>query len=959
MQPNANGAYATGTPVSPSAPLVDTGAAIPPYSIVAVGGVTYNGTALAFDGTTGYVGFGPVSIGGTDFTFSVWALFKSFAGYIRVFDFQAVANSLSGLLLCNGINSGSVYFCAYGNCYTVSGAIWSQSTFTHVAMSCTQSNGCTPYVNGVQRTFTSAWVATTFTATTYAYVSGLARSSNNNDPLFTGSISDFRFFPRALNQNEVAALYSGTACSTPLPPSPSLILPSPAPPPSYPMFLFTSVGQSMFTVPASITRVAVLVVGGGGGGGFDGGGGGGGGGVVYNASVAVTAGATISVVVGAGGAGASAYSSNGGRGGNSAFGSIVALGGSGGYDNHAQNTTLSVGGSGGGGFATLGPDSGTAGQGNAGGAGDVGGNCGGGGGGAGGAGGRASATVGGAGGTGISYALFGSGNLYGGGGGGGCWNSAYTGGAAGAGGGGYGSVPSTLAGTGGANTGGGGGGSYYGASGGSGIVLVMAFYAPPSPPNPPPPPSPLPPPPLPPSPPPSPSPPPLPPSPPPNPPPSPPPSPPPPSPTPPSPPSPSPPPSFPLFTFTASGTFVVPPGCSTVALLVGGGGGGGGFNSGGGGAGGSVMCNASVAVTPGASFAVVVGSGGLGQVLANWCDPAPSGGSSSFGSLVTAPGGVGGVCLTRSGGAGAGGPGVTGVVGSLAGAGGPGVQCLAIGDTAYYGGGGGGATSDTGIAGGVGGIGGGGTGTSVSHGTLGTNGGANTGGGAGGGAGATNNYAPPVGGSGVVKVRCLFAPPSAPPPSPPPPSLPPSPLPPQPLPPPLPPQPLPPPLPPPASPPPPVNTACPGATHRVLAAPSPTDAGSAFPAYSPVLGSGVSYGVTQSALLFDGSSGANVNLLSTGSSITFGGDMSFVVVWRIDSATLPSALKALTFSATGSSLVSDPICTQYPGLIEVFLSSSGQLGFGICNSAGTYGGFLTSASVFRSGQWCVPPSLLR
>ena len=53
-------------------------------------------------------------------------------------------------------------------------------------------------------------------------------------------------------------------------------------------------------MPPYAYPVQVLVVGGGGGGGFGGAGGGGGGGVSYSPAVAVTAGVTYSVVVGAG-----------------------------------------------------------------------------------------------------------------------------------------------------------------------------------------------------------------------------------------------------------------------------------------------------------------------------------------------------------------------------------------------------------------------------------------------------------------------------------------------------------------------------------------------------------------------------------------------------------------------------------------------------------------------------------
>ena len=105
-----------------------------------------------------------------------------------------------------------------------------------------------------------------------------------------------------------------------------------------------------------LREVEVMVVGGGGGGGMDMGGGGGGGGVVYNPSYKVSPGQIISVTVGAGGWGAPA--GNGGvrgdgvgpqpsshqftvpatNGGNSAFGSLVALGGGKGGSSYFQYT---------------------------------------------------------------------------------------------------------------------------------------------------------------------------------------------------------------------------------------------------------------------------------------------------------------------------------------------------------------------------------------------------------------------------------------------------------------------------------------------------------------------------------------------------------------------------------------------------------------------------------------------
>jgi uncharacterized repeat protein (TIGR02543 family) len=101
---------------------------------------------------------------------------------------------------------------------------------------------------------------------------------------------------------------------------------------------FTDLGTCNWTVPTGVTSVRVLVVGGGGsgGGGISGswfGAGGGGGAVVDNQSFAVTAGAAISVTVGAGGIKSNYSTTYTGSnfdlrsGSSSAFGSITAGGG--------------------------------------------------------------------------------------------------------------------------------------------------------------------------------------------------------------------------------------------------------------------------------------------------------------------------------------------------------------------------------------------------------------------------------------------------------------------------------------------------------------------------------------------------------------------------------------------------------------------------------------------------------
>jgi len=186
---------------------------------------------------------------------------------------------------------------------------------------------------------------------------------------------------------------------------------------------FTS--SSSWTCPAGVTTVDYLVVGGGGG--YGSGGfvvGGGGAGAMRTATgLAVVAGTTYSVVVGAAGA-------VGGNGGNSVFNGITALGGgAGGVDGGAGTNGGSGGGAGNASYVGSGGDLGTGNdwQSHAAGTGGTGGNnggadhinAGGGGGGAGAVGGAASQNNGGAGGAGTASSLSGSSVTYSAGGAGG------------------------------------------------------------------------------------------------------------------------------------------------------------------------------------------------------------------------------------------------------------------------------------------------------------------------------------------------------------------------------------------------------------------------------------------------------------------------------------------------------------------------------------------------------------
>lgn len=98
-------------------------------------------------------------------------------------------------------------------------------------------------------------------------------------------------------------------------------------------------------------------------------------------------------------------------------------------------------------------------------------------------------------------------------------------------------------------------------------------------------------------------------------------------------------------TFTSSGSWTAPTGVFAVEVFaVGGGGGGGGGGTGttrmGGGGGGGAAIYRMVSVTPGVTYTVTIGAGGSGG--APGANNGSNGGTTSFGSLVTAPGGGGG-----------------------------------------------------------------------------------------------------------------------------------------------------------------------------------------------------------------------------------------------------------------------------------------------------------------------------
>ena len=255
--------------------------------------------------------------------------------------------------------------------------------------------------------------------------------------------------------------------------------------------IHTFVCDDTFT-PSDNVDAEILVVAGGGGGGKaepnlwgDGAGGGGAGGLIYNNSQPISPG-SYTVVVGSGGLGSTIITSRGGNGENSSFDSLVAVGGGGGGTDNGDVSGVNKGADGGsGGGAASMHDSmvsggvGTIGQGNNGGN-DINSTWsergGAGGGGAGTAGGDVISDAGSVGGAGLSFSITGSSSFYAGGGGGGAGEYTNSGGAGGSGGilnnpGGN-AVANTGSGGGGGGTNGGGVVSTNGGNGSDGIVVI-------------------------------------------------------------------------------------------------------------------------------------------------------------------------------------------------------------------------------------------------------------------------------------------------------------------------------------------------------------------------------------------------------------------------------------------------------------------------------------------------------
>ena len=269
--------------------------------------------------------------------------------------------------------------------------------------------------------------------------------------------------------------------------------------------------------------------------------------------------------------------------------------------------------------------------------------------------------------------------------------------------------------------------------------------------------------------------------------------------------------SGPLQGLTTTTSWTAPQDVTSVEVLVVGGGGSGGANNGAGGGAGGLIYNNAYPVTPGQTYTVTVGAGGLIQAGSTGVTGLV-GANSQFGALIAIGGGGGaggniggtiiggsggGACRTTSGGAGtagqgfagagsvrvsgeggggggAGGVGLAGDGSSRGGNGGAGLQFGITGTPTYYAGGGGGGAEGAGLRAGAGGLGGGGAGGNAATATAapgwngytfpsgtftnyGQDATPNTGGGGGGEASGPALAATGFGGNGIVILRYTTA----------------------------------------------------------------------------------------------------------------------------------------------------------------------------------------------------------
>jgi len=166
------------------------------------------GTALKLDGTSTSYATLPTGIVSTlnDFTISTWVRMDVKTNWMRVFDFGTGTSKYMFLSIQPGTANVMRYAIKNGGSeqqvnfnYTLP-----LNTWTHFAI--TQSgNTCSMYINGaLVATNTGVTIKpATIGSTNLNYLG----KSQFNDPLFKGSIDDFKIFGRALSASEIAASY--------------------------------------------------------------------------------------------------------------------------------------------------------------------------------------------------------------------------------------------------------------------------------------------------------------------------------------------------------------------------------------------------------------------------------------------------------------------------------------------------------------------------------------------------------------------------------------------------------------------------------------------------------------------------------------------------------------------------------------------------------------------------------
>jgi len=198
LYPNPLGSYAVGAAIGST--LKDTGSSSTPYPITAGTGVTYNGHALQFDGTSNaWVSFGSgVTFGSSSFSISVWATYSSFgsSGYGRIFDFESISTGATLYVSHSGTTS-ALYAGVYGvNPTFPATAKWTLNQFSHVAVVCSypSPSTCSVYFNGL----IASTVSVTMTSMVFSYVAGLGKPAAASTDYFQGQLADLRLYSRAL-----------------------------------------------------------------------------------------------------------------------------------------------------------------------------------------------------------------------------------------------------------------------------------------------------------------------------------------------------------------------------------------------------------------------------------------------------------------------------------------------------------------------------------------------------------------------------------------------------------------------------------------------------------------------------------------------------------------------------------------------------------------------------------------